>query len=493
MRDSTLISRSAEPWGRRLPPFHHGMPGSVWVLVAVVAGGSGALSFLRARRLLAGASDLGFYVQDLYAIRAGLWRTTLYGFQVFSDHVSLILIPFAYLVGGRFVGEKLVILQSVVVALGVLPAYKLGLVAGGKRIATLTTLWYVLSAAVWHALLYDFHPGTLVLPLGLWLLMEIERDRPRWYWLPLLGIAVLREDMLILYGLAVLVRGWSTRSRSMKWVGSFAVLTGVGFFLWMGSQEGVGNHFWYMYGFESLGEVVLRPVSPDVLVGVVATLGPMLIVPAIVGWKRSWPGMLLISSFALSSWSPLASISYHYYAQSVPFLIAGAAWSWRQDSWAIRTRLSTTATASIFLVFGPLFYFGYGLPDRFASEILKAEERTTYSGVLDLIPPEASVSATFLLVAPLAYRAEVHPFPGPLLCGNSLGYYTPSTKAVEFVALERGDLPPEVEDWEGQLQSWGYEMIAGNELFTVWRLRSANVPRVSCPSFDVIKEVTYGH
>ncbi|MDP3984247.1 MAG: DUF2079 domain-containing protein, partial [Acidimicrobiia bacterium] len=294
-------------------------------------------------------------------------------------------------------------------------------------------------------------------------------------------------DVLILYGLVVLIGGWSARSRPMTWVGSSAVLTGVGYFLWMGAQEGVGNHFWYRYGFESVGELVLRPVSPDVLVGVVATLGPMLLVPPIIGWKRSWPGLLLIASYALSSWPQQASLYYQYYAQAVPFLIAGAAWAWRGTRWAVRTRLSVTTTVLIFLVLGPVVYIGYGLPDRFASQILKAEERTDYAGMLDLIPPEASVSATDMLVPPLAYRGEVHPFPGPLVCGNSLGYYTPSTRAVNFVVLERGETPPGVEDWVGQLQNWGYEKVGGNELITVWRLQTSHVPQVSCPSFDAIK------
>lgn len=450
------------------------------------------LSFLRVRHLLAWSLDLGFYVQDLYAIRSGLSANTIHGFGVFSDHVSPILIPLAWLVPSAAPGETLVILQALAVGLATVPMTLLGQKVAGRRGAVLACLWYVGSAAVWHALMFDFHPVTLALPFGAWILLELARGAEGRPWLPLLAMPLIREDVAILYGLVVLIAGVRSRRKALSIAGSLSVAVGAAYLVLMRTQPGIGNHVWYRFRAGSLSEILLRPLRVDVLIGLVAVLLPLLVLPAVRGWKQSWPGLLLLASFVFSSWSAQTSLYYQYYAQAVPFLIAGAAPSFNLPSWVKRQRLSILATILIFAVLGPMFFIGFGLPDRYASVIYQDRDRASARSMLASIPDDASVSATELVGPPLAWRSHIHPFPGPIMCGNSLGYHVASTTAVQYVVIEP-TTAPEGMDWEIALAEWGYARLDERAGIQLWRLTDDRVPRDVCPTWEQQKIAAFGN
>ena len=441
------------------------------------------LSLLRVRYLLAWSYDLGFYIQNLFAIRAGLWSNTIYGFGVFSDHVSPILIPLAWLVPASAPGEALVILQSIAIGAAVFPIAKLGAEIAGKRGSVIACVWYAGSAAIWHALMYDFHPVTLALPFGAWVLLEIERREGGRPWIPLLAMPLIREDVALLYGVVVLIAGVRQKKQSWRATGLSVAGVGIIFMLVMRAQTGIGNHLWYRYQFNGIGELLSRPFRVDLVIGLAAVLGPMLVVPVFRGWRRSWPGLALLGSFALSSWPTQISLYFQYYAQVVPFLIAGAISSFALTQWKRRLRLSLLATLLLGVLLGPFFYIGYGSPDRYSSVILGSDWRIEARSLLSSVPAVASVSATDLLTPPLAWRAEVHPFPGPMVCGDSFLYFTPSTRSVDYVLLETRTAPTGVE-WSSTLTEWGFvlqDQAVGVEL---WKLVSDAVPRHGCSSWE---------
>ena len=459
--------------------------------VGMIVLGAG-LSLLRVRYLLAWSYDLGFYIQNLFAIRAGLWSNTIYGFGVFSDHVSPILIPLAWLVPASAPGEALVILQSIAIGAAVFPIAKLGTEIAGKRGSVIACVWYAGSAAIWHALMYDFHPVTLALPFGVWVLLEIERREAGRPWLPLLAMPLIREDVALLYGIVVLVAGWTQKRRSWRVTGLLVALVGIAYMFLMRAQPGIGDHLWYRYQFDGIGQLLSRPLRVDLLIGLAAVLGPLLVIPVFRGWRRSWPGLLLLASFAVSSWSNQVSLYYQYYAQVVPFLIAGAISVFVLPKWSNRLQLSLIATVLLGLLLGPFIYIGFGPPDRYASEILSSSGRVEARGLLSEIPDFASVSATEMLTPAVAWRREVHPFPGPMMCGNSLGYFTASTAAVDYVLLEVENAPPGVE-WTSALSAWGFVLERQEMGIELWTLTFDTFEVQVCPSWGQQKRAALEH
>lgn len=449
-----------------------------WVIAGLVAMLGGTTALLRVRHLLAWSFDLGFYIQDLFAIRTGQWANTIMGFGVFSDHVSPILVPLAFVTPARWPGEFLVVVQAIAIAITVVPLMKLGHLIAGEKGAMIAGVGYGASSAVWHALMYDFHPVTLALPIAAWLLLEIERGSSGRPWWPLLATVLVREDIALLYGLVVLVAALLQKRRAWLWAGASAMVVGLGYFLLMRSQPGIGDHFWYRYGGD-VSDLLTRPLRANALVSLGAVMIPLLVIAPFRSIRRSWPGLLLLASFVFASYEQQASLYYQYFAQSIPFLIAGSI-AFIAGGGQRTIRLSVIATALTFVLLGPVIYIGFGLPDRFISTVASTPERARIREMLAMIPRTASVSATEMIVPALAWRSEIHPFPGPMVCGNSLGYYTPETDAVDYVVLEPMNAPLGP-DWQAVLPEWGYVEVVESEGVELWKLASTGWAGEQCP------------
>jgi hypothetical protein len=298
----------------------------------------------------------------------------------------------------------------------------------------------------------------------------------------------IREDVALLFGVVVLVAGIRYQRRPWRLTGLAVALVGLLYMLAMSVQPGIQSHIWYRYRFESLGELLARPLRVDVLIGIAAVLVPLLVLPVIRGWKEAWPGLLLLCSYAMSSWSNQASLYYQYYAQAMPFLIAGALSGFSLAEWNRRRGVSLLATLLCGVVLGPFLYIGFGLPDRYASVVFSSSDRAQARKLISLIPDEASVSATEMLGPAVAWRSEIHPFPGPMVCGNSLGYFVESTAAVDYVLFE-GVSAPEGQDWRAVLEHWGYVQLDRVDDVELWYLAADDVPRDRCPNWEHQKEL----
>lgn len=459
-----------------------------WAAVGM-AGTMALLSLLRHWHYLSQAFDLGFYVQDVWAIGHGSWHNTVGGFHVLADHFSPVLVllaPAAYLP----LAETLLVVQAVVVATGLFPAYRIGLRFGGVPLGRLAALWYGLSAAIWHAVMYDFHPVTLGVPLLMWLMAEVDLGQSRNKALLIgLGLALIREDLAVLAGVIMIQGALLHRSRRLAWQSVLPASIGVvyiaGVSTWSGGMG--GYHFWTRFSggsggssvMNNLAEVLSNLARPDVIVSFAAVLLPILVVPALIGWRRSWPGLAIILLNGAVSYGAQGSIYYQYFAPAIPFLIWGAASGWsriRRD----RVGLAIAATLSAFVLLGPILFLGYGLPDRFATTILSSGDRRAIDEVLADIPGSGAVSATDRILPHLATRAEIYPFPGPMVCSPSLIFDVRSTSYPPYVVVEWEDAVPGA-DWVSVLQSWGYTEIQSNDVVTLWRLEGDPPSSVPCP------------
>lgn len=466
------------------------------ILWAAVAMGCvmALLSVFRHWYFLSHAFDMGFYVQDVWAIGEGIWRNTVGGFHVFDDHFSPVLILLAPL-GKVPTAEALLLVQAVAVASGLIPAFKLGSRYGGPSLGRLAAVWYGLSAAIWHAVAFDFHPVTLGVPLLMWLIHAADKSRR--HILPVVlavGLALIREDLAVLAGVvlvqAALLRG---RRRDALW-SILPVSIGVGYVAWATSSSGMGGyHLWSRFSGDGGGSILdllagagRNLVRPDTIISFSAVLVPVLVVPALAGWKRSWPGLGMMLASGVASYAQQASLYFQYFAPVVPFLLWGAIGSWSGFRRGSARGLAMVASVSLFALLGPLVYIGFGLPDRFASTVVASADRRRFAEVLASIPDQASVSATDFLVPHLSRREEIYPFPGPMICAESLIFHVDRTSFPEYAAVEWEDAVPGM-DWRAFLLTSGYEEVGTSSGLSVWQLTGEAPPSVACPSMEDVR------
>jgi uncharacterized membrane protein len=452
------------------------------------------LTLFRHWHYLSSAYDLGFYLQDVWAIGHGIWRNTIGGFHVFDDHFSPVLILLAPL-SRVSTAEALLIIQAVAVASGLIPAFRLGSRYGGRSLGQLAVIWYGLSAAIWHAVVFDFHPVTLGVPVLMWLIDSADRGRR--VVLPIflaLGLALLREDMAVLAGVVLIQAAVLRKNGRLAAWSILPISIGLGFIAWASFGSGMGGyHLWTRFSrgddasiLDLMAAAAGNLVRPDPIVSFSAALLPLLVVPAFAGWKRSWPGLGMMLVNGMASYTAQASLYFQYFAPVVPFLLWGAIASWSEFRRGSARGLATVASISLFALLGPLVYIGFGTPDRFASTVAFSSDRQGFSEILATIPKDEAVSATEFLVPHLAERPQIYPFPGPMVCPESLIFHIEQTSFPAYVAVEWEDAVPGV-DWRQFLLANGYEEVASNEELTVWNLTGQPSPSVSCPSMAEVR------
>ena len=449
-----------------------------------------AVTLFRHWHYLSHAFDLGFYVQDVWAINAGIWRNTVGGFHVFDDHFSPVLVLLAPL-GALPTAEALLTIQAIAVATGLVPAFRLGSRHGGRSLGYLVVMWYALSAGIWHAVAFDFHPVTLGVPLLMWLINSAD-DGQRTL-VPVVFavlVALMREDLAVLAGL-VLLQAAALRGRWRPALWSIVPMSiGLGFVAWASLASGMGGyHLWTRFSGDGGGSIldlftggVGNLVRPDPVVSFASVLLPVLVLPALTGWRRSWPGLGMMLASGVASYTQQSSLYFQYFAPVVPFILWGAVSSWSGFRWGTRG-LATVAAVGIFVLLGPVAYMGFGLPDRFASTVAQSGERREFSGILDSVPNDASVSATDFLVPHLARREEIYPFPGPMICADSLIFHVDRTSFPAYVAIEWDDAVPGP-DWRSFLVDTGYREVASNSAVSIWNLNGSPPASVDCESME---------
>jgi hypothetical protein len=467
------------------------IPRSIVVLTAFTSLMLAAASILRHAVFNSKSFDLAFYVQDVWAIAHGLWTNTVSGFHVLADHFSPILVLLAPLAAGP-TAYSLLLLQGVLVGLGVIPAYRLGLRHGGHERGLMAAIWYTASAAIWHAVLFDFHPVTLGVPLLMWLIAETEDGRNARRLL-LLGLAavLIREDIAILAGVVIIVAALRRRHWGLTAGGALVAAAGVGYILWASLFPGgmAGYHLWTRFGASGSGPLDLAAgglanlIRPDSLVSLTAVLVPFLILPPLRGWRSSWPGLAIVAFNCAVAYGAQASLYYQYFAPALPFLIWGASRSFSKPGPepSDRLRLARFATVAVFGLLGPIAYLGFGLPDRYLTTSLLSLERMELVGLLGDIPASASVSATDHLLPHLADRRQAYPFPGPMECSQSLIFHVPRTSSTEYAAVEWDAFGPET-DLRAILSSWGYKLVRESPTAGVWVLDQPRLPSQTCPT-----------
>ena len=344
----------------------------IYMVIAMVAAATilSILAVQRYRNYYGGRFDLGNMVQAVYNTAHGhfLQVTTATGKQTsrLGSHVDPILAVFAlpWLVWPS--PEMLLVAQAVIVSLAAWPAYRLGLrILGDPRAAFLLSCALLLYPPLEYAVLNEFHPVTLAIPLLLFAFVFADEGH-WWRAAPFLVLAALcKEEMPAV--IAVMGAYFALRKRSFRPL----ILSACGIAWFVIAVKVVLPHYSaggspFLSRYADLG-------SNASSIGLNVVLKPGVTFGHLFAWSNLHYWFHLLWPFGFTSLlSPLTTLiaapeyvlnavasngfqrsyEFHYVAGEVPFLFAGAVLGVARlrDFLARggrRTRLSATRLTSV--------------------------------------------------------------------------------------------------------------------------------------------------
>jgi uncharacterized membrane protein len=471
-----------------------------WLIVATVAMALALVvsGLIRYRFYLSGF-DQAFFEQKFWLIARGQWTETVEGYHVLGDHFAPIVVPLGLTSLLPWPGEALMVLQGVVVAAGLLPAYRLGTAVVGRRHAWLGPLWYGLSVPLWYAL-FDFHTVVLGVPVLVWMMWRVEATRVDGRALVgalvvgELALVLCREDLAIL-GAAVIGVAF-VRYRRPALLAVAAAGGGIGLLYLQFSRvilgDGAASPFAVRYhsfgdapgqlvaGLPShLGLLVQRLTDPVALSVYLCLFLPMVGL-AFVGWRLAWPGFVLMLTVLISDDELTRSVYFQYHAAAVPFLIWGGLTGFRtvvDRGWVGSERLTrgiVLSSVALFVFVGPVLAVSNPQADRRWPVVATSADRIALDDVVAHAPPGVELSASGSLAPHVADRSRLYVFPMPILCEgdtNTLPSFTP-----DWVLLERNGVDEHLVD----LPALGYQLQWSNDRGELWRRVAPPRPVVPC-------------
>src|SRR5437016_11334815 len=435
----TLAGGALTGWwvGRTSWPIAAVSPRATWI--AVLAGivlfrsGLSYLSLFRHQALLTGIWDLGYYAQLTWEVsqlqipRSSIWHDAVWG-----NHATFILAAAAPFLRLHPDPATLLVLQSIVLALGAVPAYCLGRRVWDHPVAGAVTAGaYLLYPPLQFANLFDFHADTIATPILLAAFASIFAGRTGWALVWACLLMLVKEDMVLVsltFGLyvAAVHRRPSGLGLAAAAAAVFALLIWVVIPNWVRSPFFSVHNPWSHLGntpWELISSPLLRPglffgtiLQPERLGYLV-----MLVVP-LAGLPLLAPEILAVGlpplvSNLLSTNEMQYTIRAQYTAALTPILIAAAVVGGRRAAvwieergWRPHAVLAAMAATSVIasVAFSPLPWS----QDPFArKQFWDMNLRPAVNAIAARIPPDASVSAANHVGAHLSLRNAIYSFP----------------------------------------------------------------------------------
>lgn len=358
--------------------------------------------------------DLAIYDQALWLIAHGESFITVAGKHVNTAHFSPILYaisPLAWIPGGAI---PELIFQSLLIATGVFPAWKLG------QTLNQDPRWFALVYAIHPAVIggswFGFRPWNLALPIFMWVTWWII-DRPTTSRFIASGLLMLvfREDLAIWVGLLILIVALAkkTNLRSVLTSGTvLAAATAIVVFIILPSRSFVDEYYFASSTEIQVVNAGLASLFSSFLVRVTFLFLPPAVMPRRINWLLVLPLSIPIAGLLIRGGNSLTTF-FHYDMMFVPLLLVILGLSTEVE---FRPKLLVVLSLITLALFGPLRPFGLqggGNPLRFDSTIaqdldaIKADIRTNpdHSTASMSVPPR--------LVAHFSERSNIfiHPFP----------------------------------------------------------------------------------
>lgn len=408
------------------------------------------LSWLKYHAYMDGRFDLGNMVQAVYNTAHGRFLEITTGdatprqMSRLGSHVDPILALFAlpWLIWPS--PAMLLALQSVIVATGAWPAFRLGARATRRpRAGALLAGAYLLYPATGFLVLNEFHPVALATPLLIWAFLYLEEDRWVRAAVFLVLAALCKETVPLVIGtmgayFALRKRSWRPLIVTALAVLYFAVA------VWLIIPHFSQSQSAFISRYGEYGEGAGQ-VFKTMLTNPAKTIGDVLSISNLNYWLRLlWPsGFLPLLSpvtaliaapelmlNALSAVQYQRRIEFHYTALAIPPLFAATVfglmrlWRWlggglgraEQAMTGERIHRTTLAALVVLLALAGNYLLG-PLPFPFLGSTYEVRHyaREAHDAVLDeavgLVPAEAKVSVNNNAGAQLAARRVAYVFP----------------------------------------------------------------------------------
>ncbi len=394
------------------------------------------------------AFDLGLYDQSVWGYSQGKTIfNTVRGAFPFGDHVTPILFLLApfYLVYSSPV--TLVILQTILLALGAVPLYWFAREKLGKRFGVPFALLYLLYPSMQYINLFDFHPDALMIPLFLFAFYYLEKKEHAkgFLFIALAGMckeyAPLLVSMMGLY--MFFVKKNKKTGLSIFFIGLLWFFINIKIITPFYRPEGFAYFSMYGYLGNSLSEIIFTSMTNPLLVlSNLATPGKaiylallfMPLLPALLSLEFliALPGFFII---LLSQTTSYSAIVYQHTSMLIPFLFISAVYGVKK---ILRTKLlKPKLVLSLILAMGLISYFAYG-PFTVLYRINDFNTNTAHVKAgyeaLDLIPKDASLSASSWALPHLSHRSMIYMFPNPFHEIASLS--KPLLNSTDYVLLD---------------------------------------------------------
>lgn len=429
--------------------------------------------------------DIGLYDQGLWLLsRFEAPFVTLMGRNLLGDHASIILLPVVPLYWVLPGAETLIVLQTVVIALGAWPLFLWARrhLASQWQACVLASLWFINPAVVWTNF-ENYHPDSflgLFIPMALWGALS-----QRW-WVYAAGVvlamAVKEDALLILVPLGIFVALSRDRRMGIVTVLASVAATLAGMFLMMRSLIGVPTRNTWRIPFGGPSGLVRTTFTdPVALWRHISSEGRLFYL-----WQLTAPfaglfafapriaaiSILVVTANIVSTFWYQFQIEYHYTLVIVPALafatvaaIAKVGRRWRPllvSCVASATVVSALAWGPWWFTESPRYYWKHDHPVATAAREIVAR-----------VPDGDSVSAYHSLAPHLTLRREIFQFPTPfrsVLYGvdaSEEGARLPAAETVRWVVLPVVRDAQMNADWEAE--RWAFELVVANQYWELYQ------------------------
>ena len=396
-------------------------------LVLMIIGYTAIIGFVTVLRhylLFSCAWDLGIFNQAFWSTING--RFFFYtvepwiGESFFAVHFSPILIfvvPFYAIYPHP---ETLLVLQSFVIALGVVPLYFLAKDKLSQRSALLLSASYLINPLILVGNLYDFHFEAFI-PVTLFsTIYFLEKRNLKLYTLSVLLSLMVHEYMAI-FTILLMVYEMATRMRSkeaLRKIAVYVILTVALSTLWLFSASAIRSS---LRRPETESMTIISPILndagnpvallrnlgydlPQKLLYVIMLLAPLLFTPLLSSYiSLSLPWLLF--TFLLN-YRPYYMLGYQYSLLIVPFVYVASIHGIRRA----RSGALKKMNLGRILMFSALAFLVLSLT-LLPVQFLNLKRAEAGQEVIRLIPENASVLATNNLFPHVSNRFEVWVLP----------------------------------------------------------------------------------
>ena len=407
------------------------------------------------------AFDYGLYDQGIWLLsRFKSPFVTLMGRNLFGDHTSFVLLPFVPVYWVLPSGKVLLFSQAAALGAGAYPTFLLAreklrheMLAAGLAIA------YLLHPTLGWINLEQFHPDVFEVPLALFAIYFMVKERWTPYLVCVVALLLVKEDVAVLtLGLGVYVALKHDRRIGLITVAMSVLYAAAAFWWVLPALNGVGTlNTWRIpfggpWGFFRTsithpGRVISYLTEKDRLWYVWQLFTPLAFVafaaPAVLFIGIGALGSNLVSNFIYQY-----DIHYHYTSLVYPVVVAATIFGIVNCTATLRGRAALTG---LVVLAAAISAYLWGPTPLGRHEFLPSDPNTAHvqsvRRAIHLLPHDAVVSAFYGWAPQIDHRDEIYMFPNPWKASywgtfKQEGKRLPQADRVQYVILP-SELGPE--------------------------------------------------